>query len=159
LNRLSLATGLLCAAALLAGCAADSPLRTQTSPRTVAVDDDAYLKSLYADPRLDPIRDKVPLLLRPDAIKSNHLSNETRPTPPEKTAITAWLQVREQAQQYQTAQRGPPSPHLMQTRNRVTKAMVQLYGGELTYGEFARRIREIDEEHQSAARQDAGTGN
>jgi hypothetical protein len=159
LIRFTFATGLLCAAALLAGCAADSPRRTQTAPRPVAVENDAYLKSLYADARLDPIRDKVPLLLRPDAIKPNHLANETRPTAPEKQAITAWLQVREQAQQYQTAQRGQPSPHLTQTRNRVTKAMVQLYNGTLTYGEFARRIREIDEEHQSAARQDAGARN
>jgi hypothetical protein len=164
--RSSYAAALLCTGLLLAGCAAQSPRQPATaSPSATAparpalIDDDPYLRSLYADPRLDLIRDKVPLLLRPDAIKPGYLTNDARPTPQEKQAITAWLQVRERAQRYQAAQRGEPSPLLIQTRNRVTEAIVQLYSERLSYAEFARRIQQIDEQHQTAVRQRIGLHN
>lgn len=160
------AAALLCAGLLLAGCAAESPRQpTAGSPsgtapaRSASIDDDAYLRSLYADPRLDPIRDKVPLLLRPDAIKPAYLTNDAKPTLPEKQAITAWLQIRELAQRYQTTQRGEPSALLIQTRNRVTEAIVQLYSERLSYAEFARRIQQIDEQHQTDVRQRIGLHN
>jgi O6-methylguanine-DNA--protein-cysteine methyltransferase len=80
------------------------------------------------------------------------LANENKPTPPEKQAIKVWLSVREQAQQYQLEHRGPPSPLLVRTRQQVTRAILQLYNGEMTYGEFAKRIQELDSEYQAAAR-------
>src|SRR5215210_2045239 len=115
---------------IVTGCAGELLRPSQTTepapPPAVQVDQDPYLRSLYADPRLDPIRDKVPLLLRPDSIKPTHLANEAKPTPAEKKAIVAWMQVRERAQQYLTTQRGEPSPLLTQTRNQVTRAIAQL---------------------------------
>jgi hypothetical protein len=146
-----------CAVALaLTGCAGETARHSQTTTAPVSqpviqVDRDPYLRSLYADPRLDPIRDKVPLLLKPDSIKPAYFANETRPTPEEKKAIVAWLYVRERAQQYITSQRGEPSPLLTQTRNQITRAISQLHNGELTYGAFAQRIRQIDEDYQTAA--------
>jgi hypothetical protein len=142
----------------LTGCAGEMPRHSQTTtpspatPPVIQVEQNPYLRSLYADPRLDPIRDKVPLLLKPDSIKPSYLANEQRPTPEEKKAIVAWLQVRDRAQQYLTSQRGEPSQLLVQTRNQVTRAIAQLHRGELTYGGFARRIRQIDEDYQTAAR-------
>jgi hypothetical protein len=117
------------------------------------------LRSLYADPRLDPIRDKVPLLLKPDSIKPSYLVNDTKPTPAEKKAIVAWLQVRERAQQYLTTQRGEPSRLLAQTRNQITRAIAQLHRGELTYAGFAARVRQIDADYQTAARLSPGQHN
>jgi hypothetical protein len=130
---------------------AGPPAQTPLPPRTVE-DTDRYLEHLFADPRLDPIRDKVPLLLRADTVTASHLSNPERPTEQERRAIAVWESVRERAQQYQQEQRGPPSPLLVKTRSQVTRAILQLYGGELTYGEFAARIQEVDADYQAAAR-------
>jgi len=151
-------------ALLVTGCAGGLPRHPQTtspsaSPPAIQVDQDPYLRSLYADSRLDPIRDKVPLLLKPDSIKPSHLTNEARPTPEEKKAIVAWLQVRERAQHYLTSQRGEPSVLLTQTRNQVTRAIAQLHRGELTYAGFAKRVRQIDEDYQTAARLSSGQHN
>jgi hypothetical protein len=112
----------------------------------------SYVEHLFADPRLDPIRDKVPLVLRSGAVTPALLANGNRPTPPEKQAIKVWVSVREQAQQYQLEHRGPPSPLLVHTRQLVTRAILQLYSGELTYGEFSKRIQVLDSEYQAAAR-------
>jgi hypothetical protein len=147
-------------ALLLTACAGEQPRHSTTTgatapsgPPPVQVDKDPYLQQLYADKRLDPIRDKVPLLLRPDSIKPAHLTNETKPTAAEKKAIVAWLQIRERAQRYLATQRGEPSPLLAQTRNEVTRTIASLHRGELTYGAFARRVRQIDQDYQTAARQ------
>ena len=115
-----------------------------------------YLNQLYADPRLDPIRDKVPLQVRADAVSSGYLRNETKPTKEEKQAIRAWLQIRDKAQEYQATRRGQPSKALLQTRVRVSQAISQLYSGKLTYAAFARRIQEIDAQYQADLRQRIG---
>jgi hypothetical protein len=164
---------LFCAAAVISGCA-DVPAyqrsgQTAQPPRTTPPTETArapeaaspqaqdgagsYVEHLFADARLDPIRDKVPLVLRSGSVTPQLLANEDKPTPPEKQAIKVWMSVREQAQQYQLEHRGPPSPLLVRTRQLVTRAILQLYNGDLTYGEFARRIQVLDSEYQAAARQ------
>jgi len=160
------AGGAICAALILAGCAAEAPRHQSTTPAiqtapasSLGGDRDPYLRALYADSRLDPIRDKVPLLLRPDVIRPAYLSNEGKPTPAEKNAITAWLEVRELAQRYRTAHAGEPSQLLSQTRRQVTEAILQLQSGELTYAGFARRVQRIDEDYQAAVRQHLGLRN
>jgi hypothetical protein len=160
------AGGALCVTLILAGCAAEAPRHQSTTPATPAApssslggDRDPYLRALYADSRLDPIRDKVPLLLRPDVIRPSYLSNDGKPTPAEKNAITAWLEVRELAQRYRTAHAGEPSQLLSQTRRQVTEAILQLQSGELTYAGFARRVQRIDEDYQAAVRQNLGLRN
>jgi hypothetical protein len=166
-SALRCAAGLCSAALLLAGCATDglhAPSSApgqppSTSPPSVtAPQEDKYLKALYADPRLDPIRDKVPLRLGPGAITPAYLANDTLPTATEKQAIKVWLQVRELAQVHQQSLYGEPSPLLVQTRQRITRTIADLYNGKLTYGEFAGRVRQIDQEHQ-AARQNVGLHN
>ena len=162
---------LLCASLVITGCADgpahQSPPHTPEPPRVAQPGETArapeaapqardgagsYVEHLFADPRLDPIRDKVPLVLRAGAVTPLLLANENRPTPPEKQAIKVWLSVRDQAQQYQLEHRGPPSPLLVRTRQLVTRAILQLYNGEMTYGEFAKRIQVLDSEYQAAAR-------
>ena len=164
---------LFCAAAVISGCA-DVPVdqrsgQTAQPPRTTQPAETArtpeaapppapdgagsYVEHLFADARLDPIRDKVPLVLRSGAVTPLLLANQDKPTAPEKQAIKVWMSVREQAQQYQLEHRGPPSPLLVRTRQLVTRAILQLYNGDLTYGEFARRIQVLDSEYQAAARQ------
>ena len=163
---------LICAAAI-AGCAngpsyqqphPSHPAQTGQPPGAVQPPETAripqtaegtggYLDYLFADPRLNPIRDKVPLVLRTGAVTPLLLANDDRPTPAEKRAIKVWVSIREQAQQYQLEQRGPPSPLLVRTRHQVTRAMLQLYNGQLTYGQFAQRIRALDSDYQAAARQ------
>ena len=153
---------LLCAVAVLAGCAdaptSQKPPQTSQSaltqpPPANHAPPDRHVDELFADPRLDPIRDKVPLVLHPGTVTRALLANEEKPTPPEKQAIKVWMSIREQAQQYQLEHQGPPSARLVRTRQLVTRAMLQLYNGELTYGQFARRIQELDSEYQAAARQ------
>ena len=155
---------LLCAATVLAGCAdaptSQGPVQTpsvQSPPGSHTPDKGSpqaasHVDQLFADPRLDPIRGKVPLVLRSGTVTPGLLANEDKPTPEEKHAIKVWMSIREQAQQYQLEHQGPPSARLMRTRQLVTRAMLQLYNGELTYGQFARRIQELDSEYQAAAR-------
>jgi hypothetical protein len=164
---------LLCAVAVIAGCADGpsyrEPAQTAQPSRTTRPAETAgtretvppqtvdgaggYVEHLFTDPRLDPIRDKVPLVLRSGAVTPLLLANEDKPSPAEKQAIKVWVSVREQAQQYQLEQRGPPSQLLVRTRQLVTRAIVQLYNGELTYGQFAKRIQVLDSDYQAAARQ------
>lgn len=113
-------------------------------------DEKIHLHQLYADPRLDPIRDKVPLQLRADAVGPGYLRNHNRPTVQERSAIKAWLEVRERALQYQGGTRGPPSAQLIRTRTQVTRAITQLQSGKLTYAAFGMRIQEIDAQHKQA---------
>jgi len=129
--------------------ASRAPEAVAPPPRDAAA---SYVEHLFADPRLDPIRDKVPLVLRSGTVTPALLANGNKPAPAEKQAIKVWMSVREQAQQYQLEHRGPPSPLLVHTRQLVTRAMLQLYGGELTYGEFSKRIQVLDSEYQAAAR-------
>jgi len=153
LRRISIAIVLL-----LGACAIEGPRHpptTEPATRTAPIEQDPYIVSLYADPRLDPIRDKVPLLLKPDSIKPNHLANESKPTVVEKKAIVAWLQVRERAQHHITSQRGEPSMLLTQARNEITRAIAALHRGDMTYAAFARRVRQIDQDYQTAARHNA----
>ena len=152
---------LLCSAVAVAGCAAVPSYQTQqqthpaqtqppqTPPRPQTDVADSYIEHLFSDPRLDPIRSKVPLLLRAGAVTPSLLSNVDRPTQEQKRAIKVWESVRERAQQYQLEQRGPPSPQLVRTRQLVTMAIVQLYEGELTYGQFAGRIQQLDTQYQA----------
>lgn len=168
--RAIFATALSCVIVWVAGCASDAP-RPQPPEEPAApapapsqpaqagkpsappkAAQDQYLRKLYADPRLDPIRNKVPLVIGPDAVKPAHLSSEVKPSPAEKHAIAVWIRTRERAQQYQTTQRGAPSASLTQTRNRVSAAIVQLYNGELTYAAFARQLQEIDAQYQAGGR-------
>jgi len=111
------------------------------------------LDHLFADPRLDPIRDKVPLVLRTGAVTPVLLANDDRPTATEKRAIKVWLSIREQAQLYQLEHQGPPSPLLVRTRQQVSRAILQLYHGQLTYAQFAQRMQALDLDYQAAARQ------
>ena len=153
----------LCVAAVLVGCAGAPTTSQRASPAPQSQSPSANhspdkgaaspVDQLFADPRLDPIRDKVPLVLHPGTVTRALLANEDKPTPPEKQAIKVWMSIREQAQQYQLEHQGPPSARLVRTRQLVTRAMLQLYNGELTYGQFARRIQELDSEYQAAARQ------
>ncbi|MEO8626853.1 MAG: hypothetical protein ABI612_01960 [Betaproteobacteria bacterium] len=150
----------LAVAALLVSACTGDPARgpdAMSRAQVTPIEQDSYLQSLYADARLDPIRDKVTLLLRPGAIKSNHLSNDARAQFAERKAIAAWVEVRERAQAYQTQRNGPPSMMLAQTRKQISAAIVQLQAGKLSYGDFARRVQEIDREHQAAVKQNLGT--
>jgi hypothetical protein len=169
--------GALCAGFILAGCASEALRHPSTTakpsgaaPTVVAPtavvpatstggSNDPYVRTLYADARLDLIRYKVPLLLGPDVVQSTYLSNETKPLAAEKRAIAAWLQVRDQAQRYRTAHAGEPSPLLTRTRKEVTAAILQLQEGELTYAAFARRVQQIDRDYQAAIRQNVGLRN
>lgn len=148
---------------VVAGCGSE-PVRAPyagagVSPGSRAViadprrDERIFLDRLYADPRLDPIRDKVPLQLRADAVEQGYLRIKRWPTAQEKQAIQAWLEVRERAQQYQLGVRGPPSDALAKTRARVTQAIRQLHAGKMTYAAFAMRMQEIDAQHQDTQRQ------
>lgn len=165
-SMLRCTAGLCSFVLLLAGCATDSTTHApsvpgqapSSSPSVAAPQEDKYLKALYADPRLDPIRDKVPLRLGPGAVTPAYLANETTPTATEKQAIKVWLQVRELAQVHQQSLYGEPSPQLVETRQRITRTIADLYNGKLTYAEFAGRVQQIDQEHQ-AARQNVGLHN
>jgi len=154
----------LCSALLvLQGCANKGVKPSESSPVVARIESGragplaspgapAPVEPSYIDdPRLDPIRDKVPLTLRGDAVNAAQLRNGRRPAAIEKEAIKTWQTLRLADHQRARERRGPPSPRLQTTRLLLTRAITQLYAGHLTYAQFARQVVDIDAQHRGVA--------
>jgi len=108
--------------------------------------------SLYADPQIDPVRDKILLPItygtgQPIEI----LANRTTPKGPEREALLAVSRAFEDCNQYAVAKLGPMPSYRAISNDRVTEALSRLYADELTYGAFARELLYIGERDQLAS--------
>jgi hypothetical protein len=132
--------------AVLAGCAS-------TGARQVD-DVQAYCAKQYADPRLDPIRSKVVLPISMDAPQPIEiLADRTYPSASERQAIGALGEVRKACSDYAAVRMGEPPAYRQRSQGEVSIGLSQLYDGEITYGDFARRML-FNGERDKLARED-----
>ena len=106
---------------------------------------DMYCSQLYSDPRLDPIRAKMPIgksITEPVPVQM--MTNSDLPTQGEKSAILAWAQQRQLCQQKDSTLFGPPYPHLEAARRANSQSIADLYGGKITYGQYAKFLNELE---------------
>ena len=118
---------------LLAGCAGLANKQRQEEVN-------AYCRQVYSDPRLDPIREKVPINITfADSIPVRMLANDNYPTKEEAAAILSWAEQRQLCQTKATEMFGPAPAHLAAVRDANSQSMADLYAGKLTYGEYIRQ--------------------
>jgi hypothetical protein len=131
---------------LLAGCAAPQQRDRQAEIKGAMDSADASCRAHYADPRINPVRDRLPDRLNEATFEQ--LSDSRKPTPTEVTA----LKVRGQAfllcsAGYRNAltQTGAAAPYLTAhdlNVNRIAGLSASLVNGELSYGQYLRSAQE-----------------
>lgn len=123
----------------LASCAQMEAHKRQAARAEV----EQYCAQLYTDARIDPIRDKVPINLRVETpIPIQMMANNAIPTEEEQAGILAWAEQRQLCQQRSTDVLGPPPAHLEAVRSANSQAMADLYGGRISYGDFAKQLNQ-----------------
>jgi hypothetical protein len=104
---------------------------------------EGYCRQLYSDPRIDPIRSKVPVGIGlSEQIPIQMMSNNEFPSKEEAPAILVWAEQRQRCHEYQTSLFGPPPAHLEALRRANSQLMADLYGGAITYGEYAKQLNQ-----------------
>lgn len=102
-----------------------------------------YCRQLYSDPRLDPIRSKVPLNMGvSDPIPIQMMSDNDFPSTEEASLILVWAEQRQRCHEYQTSLYGPPRAQVEAVRRANSQLMAELYGGVITYGQYAKQLNE-----------------
>ncbi len=119
--------------------------------RREATEVSRYCAARYADPRLAPIRSRIPIPIALDAQQPvDLLADAARPTATEREALRALAQVRAACNDYATKRFGPPPAYRMRTQDEISLALARLYSGETTYGQFNRSLLYISERNQAA---------
>ena len=134
------ALGLLAA---LTGCAGPQVQRSEGVQ--------AYCAKLYADGRLDPLKDKIVMPVSVDEPQPiDILANRARPTGTEQAAIKVLSQVRKECNDYAAKQFGAPPSYRQKSQTEITLALAELYAGEISYGDFARAVLHIGDRDKAA---------
>ena len=138
--------GLILALPVLSGCA---NLRAQQAQRALVqadADSTQYCRTLMADHRLDPIRNKV-ALADPREQTFAMLADDSRATGEEKPTIAVWAELLAQCKSYARSRLFPLLPSQMTAVMDAAASVAEghkadLYRGALTYGEFAKKRSE-----------------
>jgi hypothetical protein len=139
------AVSLIAVALIATGCA------TSSGPRPSETDVATYCESLYADSRIDPVRDKILLPITFGAGQPiGMLANRAHPTADETEAIRALSRAWEGCNDRWVEVFGPMPSYRISSRHRVSESLAELYAGELTYGGFAKDMLYIGERDQLA---------
>lgn len=118
---------------LLAGCA-------ELASKQQAEQANAYCIQVYSDPRLDLIRDKLPITIKmTESIPVRMLANDSYPTKEQAAAILSWAEQRQLCHSKLTEIFGPAPAHLTAMRDANSQSMADLYAGKLTYGQYIRQ--------------------
>ena len=128
---------------LLAGCASSPSGRTDpdvAAAREVA----ARCRTLMADPRIDPVRDKIQLPLSFDAPQPvDRLSDRTYPTAAESSAVQALWEARSACRRYGETKLGPMPNYRAESEEALVDLLGDLREGVITYGQFARKFLHV----------------
>lgn len=122
-------------------------------PKAITPEQDVKAKcdQLYADSRIDPVRERiqVPLTLgAPQDIEK--LANRTRPTDADRPAIKALWEAEEACRRYGEQKLGSLPAYRVRSDDEMSEALADLYDGAITYGQFARRMLYIGERDKAA---------
>lgn len=148
MHRLTSLSTLAAAAALLGACASMS-----NGPDAATRQASSECKRLYADPRLDPIRNNIQLPISYEAPQPIELlANKARATEAEKPAIKALSETIIECRQVSEATLGTLPRYRVRSEDRTLEALADLYEGTSTYGQFARDLLYIGE-HDKIARE------
>jgi len=135
-----IACHLVAAIALVTGCATQ---QQRANVRAMFQSAAAFCRGKYADPRLDPIRDKTPALAGIAQPTLEMLSDQSRPTDEQKAAILIYDRAaiecsNEFMKVYATS--GPDYvAAYSQEISQVQADRAQLYQGKITFGEYITR--------------------
>jgi hypothetical protein len=122
----------------LAGCAPKPGARTEVSPEQ---DVKANCTRLYADSRIDPVRNHIqlPLVLgTPQDIE--RLSARDRVADVDRPALKALWEAKEACRKYGEEKLGALPAHRARSEDEVSDSLGDLYEGTISYGQFARRM-------------------
>lgn len=143
-KTVAIAVGLV---VVLGGCATQS--RKQTSEEI-----SQYCAQRMADSHIDPLRDKILIPISVDEPQPiEMLANRQYPTQAERQAILALAEARLACNKFAAERVGLPPSYRTTSQDRITAMLADLYAGEITYGEFAKRMLYIGE-RDKAARED-----
>lgn len=130
-------------AVTLAGCV--TPGGQQQARRPTANDDPSQscFLNLTMDKRFELIQSKIAIRERPENASLEMLSNKAYPTPEERQVLSDWKEARDACSALGASFRAQYAPldfqaNLNTNLIRVNALIAQLYGGEMTYGEFNR---------------------
>jgi hypothetical protein len=104
-----------------------------------------------ADPRIDPVREKIAVPISVGARQDvAFLSNRSRPTDAERPAIKALWEAHEACRASTEARSGPAPRYRAATNEAVGALLGDLHEGAITYGQFARKLLYIGAQDNSA---------
>lgn len=114
-----------------------------------AADVKARCATLYGNPAIDPIRDRVLVPIPLDQGQPvEMLANRTHVTEAERPAVLALAKAFEACNEYAVERLGPLPSFRIASNDRVADALGQLLAGEITYGRFARTVLYAGERDQ-----------
>jgi hypothetical protein len=102
-----------------------------------------YCSQLYADPRIDPVRSKLPMPTSfSDSISIQMMSSNEFPTKEEAQAILAYADQRQKCMDYNNVIFGPTPVHVDAVRRSVSQLLAELYAGSINYGQYAKQLNQ-----------------
>ena len=120
--------------------------------RSTEADIKQHCDTLYANPQIDPVRNKMLLPITYGAGQPIEvLADRTTPTGAERPALLAVSKAFAACNQYAVEKLGPMPGYRVSSNDRVTEALSRVYADELTFGGFARELLYIGERDQLAA--------
>lgn len=128
---------------LLAGCA-PTPGGGIRPDVIAARDVAARCDALMADPRIDPVRDKIQLPLSFDAPQPvDRLSDRSYPTAAESAAVQVIWEARAACRRYGEEKLGPMPNYRAESEEALVDLLGDLREGAITYGQFARKFLHV----------------
>lgn len=109
----------------------------------------AQCQRFYADPAIDPVRDKILVPIQIGQLQPvDMLTRRTRPTEQERSAIQSLAQAFANCNARIAEQAGPPPMYRQTSNENIAQALAELQAGTTTYREFTRTLLYTGESDQ-----------
>jgi hypothetical protein len=132
------------AAVGLAACSGTPAKRPATTEPGMA-----QCQRFYADPAIDPVRDKILVPIRIGQLQPvDMLARRTHPTEQERSAIQALAKAFASCNARIAEKAGPPPMYRQTSNENIEQALAELQAGTTTYREFTRTLLYTGESDQ-----------
>lgn len=139
--NISITTGLVLASVLAAGCAGPGGNAVQTKEAEEVALVRRHCDAQFADARIDPVRTKIQLPISFDAAQDvERLSDRAYPSDTERAAIKALWEARTECRRFGESLLGPLPNYRAESEEALVDLFGDLHDGEITYGQFARKL-------------------